>query len=338
MKKRKKGLLLKDFLETNNLEEGGSFELEVALENVMDGSVGSSPLYHLDNQCFDVFQALPKQDGEKHLFRFSAFPKRHVELTKNQYEKIKKIIKEGNGVDCCIINDKDKLIEKKWYGNDCYLLNDIRNNSITLSSPQGFNDPMDPLVKAWIENKRIHSKGIDKNLYSLIEETWSRIRIGCLVDPLRNKRKCKRRIPRIEDCNPLMWAHYADHHKGLCIQYRIKPDDLINTDDIVLRLLDVNYDFPFPLDGNIPFVDSLIAKGDYWRYENETRLIMYSRKKVDYHYQLKNVGIEAVYMGWRIDKGKRDYLKSMLRGSDIKLFQMSFSTDDITKLVSHEIK
>ena len=155
MKKKEKTLLLKDILDTENLEENVSQDFEMALENVMDADTDTDALYHLDNQCFNVFQALPKQDEEKHLFRFSAFPKRYVKLTEKQYEEIKKIVNKDSGVDCCIIDDKDRLIEKKWNGDDCYLLNDIRNNAITLSSPVGFNDPMDPLVKVWIENKLI---------------------------------------------------------------------------------------------------------------------------------------------------------------------------------------
>ncbi len=112
MKKKEKPLLLKDILDTENLEENVSQDFEMALENVKDADADEYALYHLENQCFDVFQALPKQDEEKHLFRFSAFPKRHVELTKKQYEEIKMVINKDNGVDCCIIDDKDKLIEK----------------------------------------------------------------------------------------------------------------------------------------------------------------------------------------------------------------------------------
>jgi hypothetical protein len=107
---------------------------------------------------------------------------------------------------------------------------------------------------------------------------------------------------------------------------------------MVVRLLDVNYDKPFPLYGDIPFVDSMVVKGGSWRYENETRLILYSKNKIDEYYPLKDVEIEAVYMGWRIDKEKRDYLKRMLKDSCIKLFQMSFSDDNVSELKSHEIK
>lgn len=313
MNKKEQVLLLKDFLETRNLEQCRFQELQLALENVMDGNIGSSALYHLDNLCYEVFEMLPKNIvQEKHLFRFAGFPP--------QYE------------------DEERKFEKEWDGDDCPIIEDIGNNMMTLSSPKSFNDPMDPLIKAWIERRKVHPDDkVDKVLYQLIEKTFDKIRIGCLVDPLKNKRFCRGELPKIEDCNPLMWAHYAKSHKGVCIQYKVKPTNLINDSNRIIRMLDVDYNKVFPLEGNIPFTDSLVVKANCWSYEKETRLILYSRKKEKDYCHLPNFEIEAVYMGCRIDNEKRDYIKGMLKGSKIKLFQMSFSDNDITKLKPHKV-
>ena len=64
---------------------------------------------------------------------------------------------------------------------------------------------------------------------------------------------------------------------------------------------------------------------------------MYSREKLSDYYSQEGYEIEAVYMGCRIEHEKRQYLKGMLKGSGIKLYQMSFSEDDISKLVAHQI-
>ena len=311
MKKNSTVLLLKDFLETRNLEECWFQELELALENVKDGNIGSSALYHLDNLCYSVFQALQKESQERHLFRFTGFPP--------QYD------------------DNEKL--KEWEAADCPIIRDIIHNDITLSSPKRFNDPMDPILKAWIERRKMHPDNKDDMiLYKLIEATLDKVRICSLVDPQRDK-TIKKQSPDILGCNALMWAHYADKHKGICIQYKVKPSNIIDTDDMVVRLLDVNYDKPFPLNGNIPFVDSLIVKGDFWRYEKESRLIIYSRnmKKEDEFYQLKDFEIEAVYMGYRIDKDKSECLKTLLKGTNISLYQMRFSHNNISKLESIQV-
>lgn len=301
MKKEGKTLRLKDFLETN--EDNIPFHLDVALENVMDGNKGST-IAHLDDLFYEVFQSIPVISEERTLFRFTGF--------------------------------KTPKKNEKWNADDDYTIQDIKNRTISFAAPKFFNDPMDPLIKAWAEWRKIHYEDkVDRALYKLINEVLDRIRICCLVDPLRNGKKSKQ-LP-IERCSPLMWAHYANNHKGVCIQYRVKPENMIDNGVAVVRLLDVDYDKLFPLDGNIPFIDSLCVKGDFWRYENETRLLMYVRGNTDGHIHKKGYEIEAVYMGRRIEKDKRDCLRNLLRGSDIKLYQMDFSVNDITKLEAHEI-
>lgn len=308
MKQQVKKLLLKDFLEIRELDLCVHPGLEMALENVMDGNVGASALYHLDNLCYDVFQRISKVKDERTLFRFTG-------LTADGE-------KEG----------------KKWAGENCYAFNDIKKGKLSFAAPKLFNDPMDPLIKAWTEWRQIHPDDMDdKILYQLISNTLDKIRISCLIDPLRGKCNRKCLSPIITECNPLMWAHYADSHKGICIQYKINPDNLLDEKNKLIRLFEVNYDKPFPLDGNIPFWDSLCVKGDFWRYEKEVRLIMYSRKELNDYYSQEGYEIEAVYMGRRIEHEKRQYLKEMLKGTGIKLYQMSFSEDNISKLVAHQI-
>lgn len=307
MKQRVKKILLKDFLETRKLDSCVHHGLEMALENVMDGNVGASALYHLDNLCYDVFQSIPLVTDERTLFRFTSLA----------------AAGEKKG--------------KKWAGENCYAFNDIKNGRLSFAAPKLFNDPMDPLIKAWTERRLVYPDDMgDKILYQLINKTMDKIRISCLIDPLRGKWN-KRQSPKITDCNPLMWAHYADSHKGICIQYKIKPVNLIDEKNKLIRLFEVNYDKPFPLDGNIPFLDALCVKGDFWRYEKEVRLIMYSRNQLNDYYSQDGYEIDAVYMGCRIEHEKRHYLKGMLKGTAIKLYQMSFSKEDITKLEAHQI-
>lgn len=308
MKQRVKKLLLKDFLEVRELDSCVHHGLEMALENVMDENIGASALYHLDNLCNDVFQSIPKVTDERTLFRFTG-------LT---------AAGEKNG--------------EKWDGEKCYAFNDIKNGRLSFGAPKLFNDPMDPLIRVWAKSRLKHPDDFDdKKLYQLINDTLDKIRISCLIDPLRFSVMQKFKTPTIADCNQLMWAHYADSHRGICIQYRVKPDNLVDDNNKIVRLLEVNYDKGFPVDGNIPLVDSLCVKGDYWKYEKETRLIMYSRKKLNDYYSQDGYDIEAVYMGCIIEHEKRDYLKKMLKGTAIKLFQMDFSKDDITKLEAHQI-
>lgn len=308
MKQQDRKLLLKDFLDTRELDSCIHHELEMALEDVMDGNLGTSTLYHLDNLCYDVFKSIPSVTEERNLFRFTG------------------------------LSAKGEDKGEKWMGEKCFAFNDIKEKALTLSAPKLFNDPMDPLIKAWVEWRKVHYDDKDnKILYRLIEETLDKIRICCFADPLRSIGRTK--TPRIEDCSPLMWAHYANSHKGICIQYKINPALISESDQWIIRLLDVDYKKAFPLDGNIPLVDSLCMKSGSWQYENETRLILYTRDKVNDngHRRIKKNSVEAVYMGYRIEHEKRNYLKNMLRDTGIKLYQMDFNEENIAKLEAHQI-
>ena len=227
----------------------------MALENVMDGNEDGSALYHLDNLCYEVFKCIPTLKEERSLFRFTG------------------------------LNSKGEDEGDKWDGEKCYAFNDLKEGRLTYGAPKRFNDPMDPLIKAWAEERRIHfDDSIDKRLYQLINKSLDKIRISCLIDPLRNRWNRLFSSTSVHDCNPLMWAHYANSHQGICIQYTIKPVNQISENNKIIRLLDVNYDKSFPLDGDISFENSLCVKGNFWKYEKETRLILFSREKLNDYY------------------------------------------------------
>ncbi|MBQ8761506.1 MAG: DUF2971 domain-containing protein [Bacteroidales bacterium] len=308
--KSNKSLLLRDFLEVENIENCKPCELELAYENIIDRDSKSDISYHLDNLCYDAFKRLPIDKKERHVLRFIKFPPQ----------------KDKNGQ------------EKGWDGSQCPIISDINNCTITLSSPNGFNDPMDPLIKNWLVNKNKEQKN-DKKIYQFIIEALDKIRICCLVDPNINNNIFNNIFRKKNGYdNPLMWSHYADSHRGICIQYKITQSNLADNKDEIVRLLDIDYYKSFPLDGNISFIDSLIVKSNYWKYEKETRLIIYPRNVVDKYYQLSNFEVESVYMGVRIDNKKRDFLKDMLKNNSIKLYQMTFSKNDISKLEAKEIQ
>ena len=309
MKKDDRVLLLRDFLETNDYEGCKFQEFDMALENVEDEDPDGFALYHLDNLFYDIFQKIPAVNEERTLFRFA------------------RLSAEGE--------DKGA----KWEGSKCYVLNDIKDGKLTFTAPKLFNDPMDPLIKEWAKRRKKQYKDeAELRMYQLINATLDKIRISCFCDPLHGSYKRKQGKATILDCNPLMWAHYADSHKGIGIQYRIKPSNLKDEKNMVVRLLDVNYDKPFPIDGNIPFIDSLCVKGDFWRYEKETRLILYSREDIGDYYSVDGYEIEAVYMGCRMEKEKREYLKNMIKGTGIYLYQMVSSDEDMTKLEMHQVR
>ena len=67
--------------------------------------------------------------------------------------------------------------ETVWDGMQCNIIKDIQNHTITLGSPNKFNDPMDPLIRIWIADKKVSSK-TDKKIYNHIKRAHNRLGQG----------------------------------------------------------------------------------------------------------------------------------------------------------------
>ena len=79
-----------------------------------------------------------------------------------------------------------------------------------------------------------------------------------------------------------MWAHYAQRHEGLCLEFAIDQDKIQRTGD---ALVDVKYTshrtqqdtIPPDLEAAMPIgqLQNLCAtKFSHWRYEREVRLLV----------------------------------------------------------------
>lgn len=124
--------------------------------------------------------------------------------------------------------------------------------------------------------------------------------------------------------NELMWSHYADSHKGFCIEYDLdvlcpitsKTFDLISTANI-------NYQSNRPVVTNRDNLDVIIhkvfgTKSKAWEYENEIRLVFGNSG-------LKPVpvnAIKAIYFGLRMDLKERKQIIEGLRNEVIDFFQI----------------
>ncbi len=86
--------------------------------------------------------------------------------------------------------------------------------------------------------------------------------------------------------NPAMWAHYADGHRGICLEYSV-PDGVEIAErapaapDIPMVLQQVSYSSERPasklfdrgIEEGQPLFDSMLVKSTDWAYEKEWRLV-----------------------------------------------------------------
>jgi hypothetical protein len=135
-----------------------------------------------------------------------------------------------------------------------------------------------------------------------------------------------------------MWSHYADNHRGFCIEYdtqtlapehpfvkalypAIYSEQFFDGTEIVLgvfggrRNLSLDY-----------LMLSALYKSPEWEYEQEWRLIV--RPPTSEEKSLFQVPTpKRVYLGSRMEKPARQEIASICRQKRIGLFEMHLATD-----------
>lgn len=132
------------------------------------------------------------------------------------------------------------------------------------------------------------------------------------------------------DCkNRLMWSHYADAHKGFCIEYDF---NVINNDNDYAFILPVIYSnirpkFPWRviMDENVqntPFADIMIAlltKDEAWSYEREWRvLIPVTLSKSE----IVSPPITGIYLGALCNEENRIRISKIANKLEVPIMQM----------------
>lgn len=123
----------------------------------------------------------------------------------------------------------------------------------------------------------------------------------------------------------LMWAHYANSHKGFCIEYDL--DKIQQTGHYDLRnQITIKYQLDMPVINKEDFNDILgIQKKVFgtkslaWEYENEIRLV-FLKSGIKNH--SKDI-ITGIYFGLNIGLEERNLIINDLKDKNIKFYQIN---------------
>ena len=114
-------------------------------------------------------------------------------------------------------------------------------------------DEMERRVQELITNPQKFRRLMDKLAPEMHKQMDERYRVYCLT-----------RRP----ASPLMWAHYADHHRGICLEINVRQPDLCAAIQVQYR--ETYPSFRLDADRDLsPFY----TKSSDWQYEDEYRLI-----------------------------------------------------------------
>ncbi|KZK68674.1 hypothetical protein A1L58_18140 [Shewanella baltica] len=224
-----------------------------------------------------------------------------------------------------------------------FTLDIIANNRIFFPKPSVFNDPFDCSIK--VEN----NLDFDEYLNLIEKEGIRNQKTVAEIESKLNEAKTIGKIPQSfldkleqglvgihkdnseigvvclsEDCvNILMWAHYANDHKGICIEFERNKDNALGNYDVTRPITYQKYypkftvlDFGASEDGSV--LEKIIwSKSIDWEYEREWRI---ATNKGNVALPIPGK-ISAIIFGIRASNSSIDIIRRLTQGTDIVLKQ-----------------
>jgi hypothetical protein len=322
------------------------FELAVAAAD--DYNPNTEPEFHVINgiEC-QVKKGIPQKGNclkiLGNLYRDWGFNLAENNKERKAVEKFKKSIAYlFNNEASNPIEILQQYIPRKVYSYrpvSKYLLHDLINKEITFASPEEFNDPVDCPFLSILRRKREEIDESEK--LTLLIEAYKFLKIRCFVSNLKVNGEVKDKELVEEYKNSLMWSHYADSHRGICVKYHIKGNFLVNVEKegIASRWIDVDCkqkEFIYKK-GNNSFTikEAFATKANHWEYEKELRLFHYDPNCNTPFKALplgQNGNVEAVYFGLKCPQKDIETIRGILT-EDVAYFQMKEDDEDIFMLV-----
>lgn len=219
-----------------------------------------------------------------------------------------------------------------------YTLNNLQNNQITIVDPRVQNDIVDSPIFSWLDTLCGHNARHKKHIAAYKASfNYLRATSFCI-----DSSDCK----AIE--NTLMWAHYANCHKGICVQYELGEKDFSSNSlsyATIVRLMRIKYINPSINEDILDFTNpeiklnmrtALATKSIDWEYEHEVRMIAYTpteeSKYVQCSLETPNP-IKAIYFGVKCPTQRKNAVRRIFKTRpEVKFFQMEINSQNIHRL------
>lgn len=183
------------------------------------------------------------------------------------------------------------------------------------SSPAYFNDPFDCKIYPKVPSKEELAKYLTDNAENASAQDYDRILEGLkknsgdltkrAIDDIMNKSGVKCFTPN--NTNILMWSHYTNSHKGICLEFNTLVDP-----EFFVYPINVVYSEEYP---ELVFTDKgfakevLRTKSNVWSYEEEVRIY---KRESGYHNFNPN-SLRSVFFGCNTPDDKQAQIIEIIR-------------------------
>lgn len=234
--------------------------------------------------------------------------------------------------------------DRKFYGVTAYkfrscspdLFTDLAKKQITLSKPCCMNELFDSLYSLWSRPENPNSIVKDKKHIKMFRKSFDYYRLCsfCIDDDDKSILK-----------NNLMWTHYANEHKGVCIRYKLMDNCISSSLSLNVHrqtcLHRIHYyncidKKPISVNNKSIKLGALFAqKEERWEYEKESRLICFDDTTVNDRLAIPykdDISVEAVYFGLDCSEDDKATIKKILKGKLVIYYDMRLNFEDVNKM------
>lgn len=213
-----------------------------------------------------------------------------------------------------------KLFENMSDNNKRLLIEGKLTKSEYLKSlgAQDDADEIDQLMQAsekiQTENKNAIEQ-LKKSIYALEYQVKtsleSRLKICCLTTDYTNK---------------LMWSHYADSHKGICVEYDFSDSAVNKSQPLPVYYSHERPQYAWKLSqeskskGAVCLMKALLTKEEEWSYENEWRMFISAETEPD---DVPAPPIKCIYIGASCSKENTEKIINTAQALKIPVKRMT---------------
>jgi len=228
----------------------------------------------------------------------------------------------------------------KYHRLNVYLFEMLTSHELYLATREELNDPFDLSIS--LDAKAYRNFYIEKYPFALndkksLEMTVSNLEYFYLKDKDYYREKLIDVIPKkILDLratcfteagnNPLMWAHYANNHFGVCIKF-----DLTKDENLKNAIKPVKYLKRVPkIKTEADFEKRLFIKEQSWNTEKEWRIISDQSK-----FRFKPESIKEIIFGLNAPSNILSWFSYFMEGArfhDVILSQIMLSNNNLIKI------
>ena len=255
---------------------------------------------------------------------------------------------------------KPNIYLYKYRPDDIYTIKLLCEQRLHFSHPNEFNDPLDcrpPSVKLDVQKViSDYARGKGKIIQDFIHQNKSVLQNIVFTE----KHKQELYQDAVETFNsmnilclslynnsPIMWAHYAMNHSGICMAFDVgKGGNYIH--DSLCRIVEyVDTQEPIDLDKPNDIYNkvecTLFQKFKGWEYEGEFRIVKTPEQMVingELQNQFEKSALVAMFFGLYMKEERQEFYKLLCKqcGLDnVKFFKMTLPTDGTYILVPKEI-